>query len=93
MLYSSIFASHVSEASTFEKQALDQHNEYRKIHEADPMELDDEMNKEAAEYAKIIAKKGTLEHSTGGKDGENLAMKCNTPNQPEEKGDFFTTMW
>lgn len=41
------------------------------------MKLDSVMSAEAAEYAKEIARKGALEHSST-EDGENLAMGCTT---------------
>jgi len=79
--------------SKFEQEALEAHNKFRLIHEVPPITLNDELSKKAADYAKIIAAKGSLEHEKNQKDGENLAMKCNSPGEKEASGSFFTTMW
>ncbi len=67
---------------SFEEAGLRAHNIFRKIHKSKPMKLDDDLSKEAAEYAKKIASEGKLEHSKT-EDGENLAMGCS----PEAKMD------
>ena len=69
------------------------HNHFRGIHDAEALKLNKEMCKEAQDYAETIAKKGVLEHSQGGKDGENLAMKCLGPGEKEPTGTFATDLW
>ena len=62
-------------------KGLQSHNMFRKIHNAPPMKLDNQMSKEAEEYAKKLADMGTLQHSSrdGRKGaGENLAMGCSS---------------
>ena len=60
---------------SFEEEALQAHNEYRKIHDAPPMTLDSSMSQDAAAYAQRLANMNTLQHSSSN-DGENLAMAC-----------------
>ena len=60
--------------------ALKAHNAYRHLHEASSLRLNRSMSKEAAEYAKKIAKLGTLDHSKT-EDGENIATVCRDKNE------------
>lgn len=60
---------------------MEAHNILRKIHDAEPMKLNDEMSAAAAAYAKKIADSGSMDHSTSAErngDGENLAMSCSS---------------
>lgn len=64
---------------SYEQEALEAHNNYRRIHDAPPMRLDSNMNQQAAAYAQRLARMGTLQHSTSSErpgQGENLAMAC-----------------
>ena len=62
---------------SFTELGLQAHNMFRKIHGTPAMKLDAEMSKGAEEYAKELAKKGTLQHAKT-EYGENLAMKCSS---------------
>jgi len=55
----------------FIKDALNVHNDYRKKHGADPLELDKELCQVAQAWANSIALKGNLAHSSNGY-GENV---------------------
>ena len=60
-----------------EEAGLRKHNEFRQVHEAPAMTLDNQMCEEAKAYAEQLAQMGTLTHSSSG-DGENLSMGCST---------------
>ena len=69
---------------------------FRKIHEAPEMKLDEEMTKSAEEYAKKLAKMGTLQHSSRDErsnNGENLAMKCSSREEDEMSAEEATKNW
>ena len=69
---------------------------FRKIHEAPEMKLDEEMTKSAEEYAKKLAKMGTLKHSSRDErsgNGENLAMKCSSREEDEMSAEEATKNW
>ena len=68
-----------TDGSSFQKEGLAAHNVFRKIHGTSALKLDPGMSKEAEAYAQLIAKEGKLFHSST-KDGENLAMGCNSKN-------------
>jgi len=58
------------------KECLDRVNEFRSIHDVDPLKINEKLNTEAQEWAKALADKDGLEHSPkdsrkSGK-GENL---------------------
>ena len=58
---------------------LQKHNELRKKHGSPDMTLNSEMSQGAQAWAKILADKGTLEHSSSdvnGGNGENLWYGC-----------------
>ena len=57
--------------------ALGAHNRLRELHGSPRLELNPGMCKEAEDYAKKLAAKGTanLTHASTD-DGENLALKC-----------------
>lgn len=64
---------------SFEEDALEEHNKYRRIHDAPDMSLDYSMNQQATAYAQQLARRGTLHHSSSSQrpgQGENLAMLC-----------------
>ena len=75
----------------FEEAGLRAHNIFRKVHNAPDLQLDKSMSAEAAEYAKVIAAKGNLEHSST-EDGENLAMGC-TSGSSEMSAQEATKNW
>ena len=87
------FAFLFTEKTAFEVQALDTHNRFRDIHNADSMKMNQDMCTEAQTYAEYLAKTGKFEHSKGGEDGENLAMKCLGPAEKEPSGSFASTLW
>ena len=62
----------------FRQEALCEHNRVRAVHQAEPLELDDELCEIAQKYAELLASKQKLQHSQNkfeGKNlGENLAM-------------------
>ena len=53
---------------------------YRKIHKTPEMKLNEEMSKEAEEYAKKLAEEKKFQHSDS-EDGENLAMGCSSKDE------------
>ena len=80
----------------FAENGLKAHNMFRKIHGAPDMELDEEMTKSAEEYAKKLAKMGTLQHSSSDErsgNGENLAMKCSSLKGDEMSAEEATKNW
>ena len=72
----------LSAVDEFEKEALEQHNKYREVHNAPKMTLDREMCKKAEEYAQKLASNGVdgpLDHSirsTRENEGESLFSGC-----------------
>jgi len=64
----------------FLKDALNLHNDYRKKHGADKLELDKDLCKVAQAWANTIAKKGNLAHSSNGY-GENVYWDSGTINE------------
>ena len=63
----------------FQQEALNKHNEYRKVHGVPPMKLNAKMCRQAAAYAQTIASYGYLIHSSREErndGGENLSMGC-----------------
>ena len=82
-----------STSDDFAQKGLTAHNAFRKIHGTPPLTLDPKMSAESAEYAKLIAEKGSLIHSkTNGKYGENLAMGC-TSKSEEMSAEEATKNW
>ena len=68
-------------AYSYEELALRRHNQFRAIHNAQAMTLNSHMNQQAASYARRIARRGSLQHSSSSErpgQGENLAMACST---------------
>ena len=65
--------------SEFERTSLETHNMYRRMHNVGALRLNYKMSVEAEQYAKEIAKRGSLDHS-GTDDGENIASVCRKPN-------------
>lgn len=59
----------------FERSSLETHNQYRRMHRANPLKLDYGMSIQAEQYARRIAQTGRLDHS-GTEDGENIASVC-----------------
>lgn len=56
----------------FEDEFLKAHNDYRRKHGVPPLELSKKLNKYAEEWAKILAKKGNMEHRDQNDYGENI---------------------
>ncbi|XP_071750247.1 cysteine-rich venom protein latisemin-like [Lepeophtheirus salmonis] len=73
-------SSHNSISSTsknnrqFAKQALDTHNKYRRNHNVPLLELSEELNKYAKEWADHLAKTDSFMHRPDGPYGENLFL-------------------
>ncbi|XP_032219189.2 uncharacterized protein LOC5518573 [Nematostella vectensis] len=65
--------------ASYEQEALDRHNYFRRAHDAPMMQLDAAMSHSAQAYAQKLAQRGSLQHSSSGErpgQGENLAMTC-----------------
>ena len=77
---------------SFQKGGLEAHNKFRKIHDTTALKLNQKMCKEAEDYAKVLAKKGRLQHA-GVKDGENLAFACSYGSQNKFSGAEATKNW
>ena len=60
----------------YEKEILSVHNNFRKVHNAGKLKLDQDMSKESAAWAQKLADAGRLKHDPDTKDGENLYMAC-----------------
>lgn len=61
-----------SSDDSFEAEFLDTHNEYRRKHGVPPLTLSRKLNKYAEEWAKILVKKGKMEHRDQNDYGENI---------------------
>ena len=70
----------------FEQDALEAHNNFRRVHNAPDMKLNRQLSDQAKVYAQKIANAGALKHSKdaerGSDVGENLAMGCKTSGIP-----------
>lgn len=65
----------------FAYDGLRGHNKFRKIHNSRALKLDKKMTAEAQNFARQLAKLGTLKHSARDSrqgQGENLAMGCSS---------------
>jgi uncharacterized protein YkwD len=65
----------------FAYDGLQGHNRFRKLHNSKPLKLDRKMCAQAQDFARQLAKLGTLKHSardTRQDQGENLAMGCSS---------------
>nr|ACO15637.1 Golgi-associated plant pathogenesis-related protein 1 [Caligus clemensi] len=58
----------------FEREALETHNKYRKIHGVPLLELSDELNKYAKDWADYLAESDSFNHRPDGPYGENLFL-------------------
>ncbi|XP_069791606.1 uncharacterized protein [Narcine bancroftii] len=63
-----------AELSKFEQEALDAHNEYRRLHTTPPLTYNMDMVSACQEWADILAPRGEMEHSET-KNGENIWYK------------------
>jgi len=61
--------------STFDIDCLEAHNKYRKQHGAPPLTLSKSLCDFATEWAKHLAGRGTMQHRSNNKFGENLYAK------------------
>lgn len=53
------------------------HNEYRRIHNAPQMQLNQQLNADAQRYAEKLARASLFEHDINNKEqGENLGLQC-----------------
>ena len=67
---------------TFRRDTHYYHNVKRTIHSAPSLILDDELNRNAQDFALSLAQRKTVEHSQPEDrkgQGENIAMVCKTP--------------
>ena len=78
--------------SDFQKNGLEAHNKFRKIHGTSALTLNQKMCKEAEDYAKVLARKGQLQHASV-KDGENLAYACSGGSGNGFNGAEATKRW
>ncbi|XP_028410143.1 uncharacterized protein LOC114532760 [Dendronephthya gigantea] len=70
---------------SFQREALAQHNNYRKLHDAPELRLNKEMSEQAADYARILTLTGSVDHSKQTErpnQGENIFMECSKTNSP-----------
>lgn len=58
---------------SFKKEALDTHNAYRKIHGAPALKWSNKLYQNAQRWADQLARRGSLQHESQNKEGENLA--------------------
>lgn len=79
-------------SGSFTERGLKAHNMFRKIHGSPAMKLNQQMSKEAEEYAKKLASMGTLQHAQTDY-GENLAMKCSSQKEDEMTAEEATRNW
>ncbi|XP_020613454.1 Golgi-associated plant pathogenesis-related protein 1-like [Orbicella faveolata] len=82
-----VFAKRELTSEEQEFKGLEAHNIFRQIHQVPQMTLNGEMCKEAEDYAKILARKGSLEHSKETNDGENLAFSCSSDDKTQTVGE------
>ena len=76
----------------FQQAGLLAHNKFRKIHGTSSIKLNTKMCSEAEEYAKVLARKGSLQHARV-KDGENLAYGCTSGPGKGLSGSEATKNW
>ena len=67
-----------------QKETLQVHNIFRKRHLSKPLQLSQEMSKEATQYALELANEGMLRKSNSS-DGENLAFLCEKNSDSSKK--------
>ena len=64
-------------SGSFEKQAVDVHNKYRRLHQVPAVRWNSELARDAQVWADKIARQNSLQHASSQQrkgDGENLAM-------------------
>lgn len=64
-------------SSTFEQEALDTHNKYRRLHGAPPLQLSRELSESGQKWANHLLSINALQHSNTN-NGENLWYKWNS---------------
>ena len=73
----------------YRRDALEQHNTLRAIHDAPPMRLSSSLNARADQYAQQLFNRlrcrGRLQHSNTPDEGENLASGWTTATVPEAR--------
>ena len=60
--------------NAFQKECLDAHNDYRAQHGAPSLKWSAKLASDADKWAKELARKNTMQHSTAKDYGENLAF-------------------
>ncbi|KAL4707646.1 hypothetical protein ACJJTC_006996 [Scirpophaga incertulas] len=66
------FKSTSISADKFEEEFLKAHNDYRRKHGVPPLEMSKKLSKYAEEWAKVLVKKGNMEHRDQNDYGENI---------------------
>merc|ERR1712136_331339 len=81
-----------SDCKLFEKEMLDQHNQYRAKHRAPRLELSSKLSKEAQKWAEHLVSIKRLQHSDNRDMGENVAYKFSSDCR-RFTGAEMTDMW
>ncbi|XP_031554588.1 Golgi-associated plant pathogenesis-related protein 1-like [Actinia tenebrosa] len=75
----------LSAMADYAQETLEAHNTYRKIHDAQPLSLSNDLSSSAARYARKLAGMGYLKHSPRNSRpgvGENLIYRCSSRGDP-----------
>lgn len=64
--------SFLSRYTDFQKECLEAHNKYRKLHNVEPLVLNKKMCDFAQEWANDISKRAVLQHRPNTNYGENI---------------------
>ena len=59
----------------FQKDCLDAHNEYRRQHGAPALKWSSKLAADADKWAKDLAKRGVIQHTSSRDQGENIGYK------------------
>ncbi len=66
--------NHLCTDAAYRTEMLNLHNDYRATHHAPKLQLDEELNRLAEDWAQRLARTRTFEHRPDNKFGENLYM-------------------
>ena len=78
-----LFSSAPAESGAFPARVLDIHNAERQRLAVAPLSWDEDLARDAADWARVLARKGHLEHSSQRSQGENLWMGTRGHYSPE----------
>ena len=59
----------------FQRDCLDAHNEYRRQHGAPALKWSSKLANDADKWARDVAKRGVIQHSSSRDQGENIGYK------------------